>query len=192
LTVRGEWQGIRFTASLVLAASAAAWFWHVALENTGQATATVDLLYAQDVALAHYSAVRLNEYYVSQYADHTPLTHPARGVVLAVRQILPMGGGHPWAVIGSLGRGVSFATDALQFYGLAARAGQVAVGLTAVQLPATRQQHEHAMVVMQDAPVRLASHTVVSLGFFGWFEADHPAATSTAHLAFVDKALTLP
>src|SRR5690349_22972413 len=33
LTARGEWQGIRFTAALVLAASAVAWFWHVALEN---------------------------------------------------------------------------------------------------------------------------------------------------------------
>ncbi len=156
LTACGEWLGIRFTASLVLAASAAAWFWHVALENTGKATATVDLLYAQDVALAHYSTVRLNEYYVSQYVDHTPLTHPERGVVLTVRQNLPIGGRHPWAVMGSLGRGVSFATDALQFYGLASRAGQVAVGLTAGQLPATRQQHEHAMVVIQDAPVCLA------------------------------------
>ena len=38
LTAQGEWQGIRFTASLVLAASAAAWFWHVALENVGRAT----------------------------------------------------------------------------------------------------------------------------------------------------------
>ena|SRR2546429_1183217 len=27
LTARGEWQGIRLTTSLVLAASAAAWFW---------------------------------------------------------------------------------------------------------------------------------------------------------------------
>jgi cellobiose phosphorylase len=192
LTAQGEWQGIRFTATLVLAASAVAWFWHVTLENTGQATATVDLLYAQDVALAHYSLVRLNEYYISQYVDYTPLTHPERGVVLAVRQNLPMGGRYPWAVIGSLRRGVSFATDALQFYGLAARAGHDAVGLTAVQLPARRQQHEHAMVVLLDAPARLAPHTVVDLGFFGWFEADHPAATSTADLAFVDEALTLP
>jgi 1,2-beta-oligoglucan phosphorylase len=165
LTARGEWQGIRFTASLVLAASAAAWFWQVALENTGRATATVDLLFTQDVALAHYGTVRLNEYYVSQYVDHTPLTHPERGVVLAVRQNLPMGGRHPWAIIGSLERGVSFATDALQFYGLATRAGHGAVGLMAAQLPATRQQHEHAMVVIQDAPVRLVPHTVVSLGF---------------------------
>jgi 1,2-beta-oligoglucan phosphorylase len=192
LTARGEWQGIRFTASLALAATAAAWFWRVALENTGKAAATVDLLYAQDVALAHYGAVRLNEYYVSQYVDHTPLTHPERGVVLAVRQNLPMGGRHPWAVIGSLERGVSFATDALQLNGLATRAGHVAVGLTATQLPARRRQHEHAMVVIQDAPVRLAPNAVVHLGFFGWFEEDHQAATSAADLAFVDKALMLP
>src|SRR5262249_14802454 len=188
----GGWQGSGFRAGLVVAAAAAAWFWHVALENTGQDTATVDLLYAQDMALAHYSTVRLNEYYVSQYVDHTALTHPERGVVLAVRQNLPMVGRHPLAVIGSLGRGVSYATDALQFYGLATRAGYGAVGLTAAQLPASRQQHEHAMAVIQDAPVRLAPHTVVTLGFFGWFEADHPAATSSAALTFVDKALTLP
>jgi 1,2-beta-oligoglucan phosphorylase len=192
LTARGEWNGIHFTASLMLAASAAAWFWHVALENRGHAAATVDLVYAQDMALAHYGAVRLNEYYVSQYLDHTPLTHPTHAVVLAVRQNLPKGGRHPWAVLGSLGQGVSFATDALQFHGLATRAGGVAVGLGAPQLPAKRRQHEHAMAVIQDAPVRLEPHAVVHRGFFGWFEADHSAATSTADLAFVDQALALP
>jgi cellobiose phosphorylase len=192
LTATGEWQGLRVSAALVLAASAAAWLWHVTLENMGHAATMVDLLYAQDVALAHYGTVRLNEYYVSQYVDHTPLTHPERGVVLAVRQNLPMGGRHPWAIIGSLGRGVSFATDALQFHGLATRAGTAAVGLTQAQLPGKRQQHEHAMVVIQDAPVRLAPNTAVNLGFFGWFEADHPAATATADLAFVDQALALP
>jgi 1,2-beta-oligoglucan phosphorylase len=192
LTARGEWQGIRITASLVLAASAAAWLWHVALENTGHVAATVDLIYAQDVALAHYGAVRLNEYYVSQYVDHTPLTRPTRGVVLAMRQNLPMGGRHPWAVIGSLGQGVSFATDALQFHGLATRAGDVAVGLTAINLPARRWQHEHSMAVIQNAPMRVEPNAVVNLGFFGWFEEDHPAATSSADLAFVDQALALP
>jgi len=192
LTAHGEWNGLRITAALTLASSAAAWFWHVTLENTGQVAATVDLIYAQDVALASYDLVRLNEYYVSQYVDHTPLTHPACGVVLAVRQNLPMRGRHPWAVLGSLGRGVSFATDALQFHGLATRAGDVAVGLTQPQLPAKRRQHEHAMAVIQDAPVRLEPNAVVHLGFFGWFEEDHPTATSTADLALVDKALGLP
>jgi cellobiose phosphorylase len=192
LTARGEWHSIRFTAVFRLAASAVAWFWHVDLENTGHAAATVDLLYAQDMALAHYGLVRLNEYYISQYMDHTPLAHPTRGVVLAVRQNLPMGGRHPWAVLGSLGQGVSFATDAVQFHGLATRAGADAVGLTAPQLPGKRRQHEHAMAVIQDALVRLAPHAVVQCGFFGWCEVDHPAATSTADLALVDQALALP
>jgi cellobiose phosphorylase len=48
------------------------------------------------------------------------------------------------------------------------------------------------MAVIQDAPVRLEPHAVVNLGFFGWFEEDHPAATSSADLACVDKALALP
>jgi 1,2-beta-oligoglucan phosphorylase len=192
LAACGEWNGIRITLSLRLAASAAAWCWHVALENTGHAAATVDLIYAQDIALAHYGMVRLNEYYISQYLDHTPLTHPTRGIVLAIRQNLPMGGRHPWAVLGSLGQGVAFATDAVQFHGLATRAGEVAAGLTAPQLPAKRWQHEHALAVIQDAPVHLGPKAMTHRGFFGWFEENHPAATSTADLAFVDQALALP
>jgi cellobiose phosphorylase len=56
-------------ASMVLAESACAWFWHVALENKGDKAETLDLIYVQDLALAEYGAVRLNEYYVSQYVE---------------------------------------------------------------------------------------------------------------------------
>ena len=191
-SARGEWRAVRFTASLLLARSAPAWFWQVALENTGDVPVTVDLIYAQDVALTGYGAVRLNEYYVSQYLDHTPLEHRDRGVALAVRQNLPVDGRHPWAVIGSLGRGVSYATDALQFHGLATRAGQAPVGVTSPRLAGRRRQHEHSMAVVQDAPVTIAPGALVHLGFFGLVEADHPAATSDADLVFVDRAMALP
>jgi len=191
LTASGQWRGIRFVASLQLAASAPAWFWQVELENTGNAAETLDLIYAQDLALAHYGAVRLNEYYVSQYVDHTPLTHPKRGVVLASRQNQSMGGRNPWCLIGSLGQGVSFATDALQVHGLATRAGQTPPAV--IQgLPGSRRQHEHSMPAIQDAPLRLEPGQRAERGFFGWFEADHPAATAAADLVFVDRALTLP
>ena len=86
LTLSGDWWGIRFMASMVLAKSACAWFWHVALENKGDKAETLDLIYVQDLALAEYGAVRLNEYYVSQYVDHAPLSHPERGLVLASRR----------------------------------------------------------------------------------------------------------
>src|SRR6185369_13536445 len=118
-----------------LAADAPAWFWHVTLENAGAAPVTVDLVYAQDLALANYGLVRMNEYYVSQYVDLTPLAHAQRGVALAVRQNLAMGDRHPWAVVGALGRGVGFATDALDLHGLATRAGAAPIALTSSRLP---------------------------------------------------------
>jgi len=192
VSIDGEWQHLRFHVALALAQSSAAWLWHVTLENTGPHRTTVDLIYAQDLALAHYGAVRMNEYYVSQYIDYTPLTHAQCGTVLAVRQNLPMDGRHPWAVIGSLGNGVSFATDALQLHGLATRAGAVAEGLQRALLPGKRHQHEHSMAVIQDVQLRLAPSAMVRRGFFGWFEEDHPAASSPADLTFVDQALALP
>ena len=140
----GEWQGIRFAVVLTLADSAPAWFWHVMLENTGPAAVTVDLIHAQDLGLAAYGAVRLNEYYVSQYLDHAPLAHPERGWVVASRQNQPMGGLNPWCVIGALGRGTSFATDALQVHGLATRAGHTASwrdGRLARRPPPARARH---------------------------------------------------
>ncbi len=188
----GEWQGIRFHVSLVLARSAPAWFWHVVLENVGAESQTVDLIHAQDLALAHYGAVRLNEYYVSQYVDYTPLVHAEHGVVLAVRQNLAMGGRHPWLLMGSLGRAVSFATDALQLYGLGHRAGEGPAALVSETLSATRQQHEHSMAVLQDAPVRLAPGETAERGFFVWFEPDHPAPSAPADLAFLARTLALP
>src|SRR5262245_11088013 len=192
LDVGGEWDGLRFDVSLRLAASAPAWFWHVAIENTGRRVETIDLLYAQDIALADYGAVRLNEYYVSQYVDHTPLTHPAHGVMIAVRQNLSVGGRHPWALIGSLANASSFCTDALQFHGLATRAGGVPVGLEAESLPGVRRQHEHSLAVIQDAPRRLEPGARATLGFFGWLEPDHADATATSDLALADRALALP
>lgn len=187
----GEWRGLRFNLRLVLAQSAPAWFWHVELENTGMEAETYDLIYTQDLGLAHYGAIRLNEYYVSHYIDHTALNHPQRGTALASRQNQSMGGRCPWTVIGSLGRGISYATDALQFYGLTGRAGLQPVGLTE-GLPCVRRQHEHSMAALQDSPVRLEPGAKAQRGFFGWFEPDKQNATSAADLKFVDRALALP
>src|SRR5262249_54446166 len=75
----GSWMDINYTLALVLAGNAPAWFWHVRLESTAPTAQVVDLTYAQDVALAPYGAIRLNEFYVSQYVDHTPLQLPGHG-----------------------------------------------------------------------------------------------------------------
>jgi cellobiose phosphorylase len=189
---RGTWCDVRFEVCLRLAPAAPAWFWHVAVENVGREPLTVDLIHAQDLALSDYGAVRQNEYYVSHYLDHTPLAHTERGAVLAVRQNQSVGGRHPWVVLGSLHRASSFATDALQFCGVAGRSGAGPAALRAERLPGNRQQHEHAMAALQDEAVRLEPGARVLRGFFGWLEPDHPAATSAADLAFADRALALP
>lgn len=191
MTAAGQWQGIRFQVSLALADSAPAWFWHVNLNNTRPAVATLDLIYCQDLALAHYWAVRMNEYYVSHYVDHTPLSHPRHGILLASRQNQSMGGCNPWTLIGALGQGVSYATDALQVHGLATRAGSSPPAL-ANGLPGYRRQHEHSMAALQHALVHLEPGASCRCGFFGWFEAHHPAATCADDLAFVDKIMALP
>ena len=187
----GKWGDLVFRLRLVLAESAAAWFWHVELENTGAVPVTCDLIHSQDIGLAHYGAVRLNEYYVSQYVDHSPLDHPQQGTAVASRQNQSMGGRCPWTVIGSLRRGVAYATDALQFHGLETRAGGKPVALTS-GLPGKRLQHEHSMVAIQDEPVVLAPGAIARSGFFGWFEADKQAATSAGDTAMIDAALALP
>ena len=187
----GRWQDIDYSLTLMLARDKPAWFWHVRLENKGSTTQTVDLTYVQDTALASYGGIRLNEFYVSQYLDHTPLRHARQGVMVATRQNQAADGRFPWSLIGSLREGTSFATDALQFHGLTSRTGEVAAGL-AGDLPGTRLQHEHALVVIRDTPIRLAPQSAADGGFFGLYIPDHPDATSPADAERAAEALALP
>lgn len=187
----GAWGDLAFRLRLVLAESAKAWFWHVELENTGDEPVTCDLIHTQDIGIAHYGAVRLNEFYVSQYVDHAPLDHAAKGVAVASRQNQAMGGRCPWTVIGSLGNAVGYATDALQFNGLSTRAGGTP-GALADGLPGARLQHEHSLVAIQDESVVLEPGAKSQRGFFGWFEVDKPTATSADDICWIDAALALP
>ncbi len=187
----GSWLGIDYALELVLSKSATAWFWHVQLSNRAADAQTLDITYAQDLAIAPYGAVRMNEFYVSQYVDHTPLTHAEHGIVAASRQNQPVDGRHPWCIIGSLRKGAAFATDALQFHGLANREGRSTRHLAA-ELPNRRLQHEHSMVVIREAPIRLEPNASASGGFFGRFFADHPEATSAADLDCVKHIVALP
>jgi len=191
VSLSGQWGDIAYTLRLVLAATAPAWFWHVELHSTGSNASTVDLLLAQDLALSSYGAVRLNEYYVSQYVDHSALQHPRLGWVVASRQTQAVAGRHPWCVQASLNRAVSYGTDALQLLGLAQRGNRPWPGLTE-GLPGTRLQHEHGMALLQDAPVRLPAGGRVQRGFFGWLSTDHVEATSEQDLRHADQALALP
>lgn len=185
----GEWQGVGLELRLVLAEAEPFWCWQVGLENRTGSPLAVDLVYAQDLALASYGAARLNEHYVSHYLDLTALEHPRAGFVVAARQNLAQGKRHPWAVLGALTRGAAYATDALQVHGLAPRMGEPSVGLVS-GLPTRRLQHEHAMPAVQTEVARLAPGERWAGGFFAAVQADHPAATGPDDLAAVDRVLT--
>src|SRR5882724_5503388 len=187
----GTWLSIDYTIALVLAQNFRAWFWHVRLENTNSTPQVLHVTYAQDIALAPYGAIRLNEFYVSQYIDHTPLQLPGHGVVIASRQNQAVDGRHPWCLIGSLREATAFATDALQFHGLATRAGEPPVGMTG-DLPARRLQHEHSMVVIRDSRIELGARSSAAAGFFGCYLADHDDATSAADVQRAARTLELP
>ena len=182
---------LQWQVTLRLSDDMPAWFWHVQLHHTGTVTRQVDLVHIQDVALCAYAAVRLNEYYVSQYIDFTPLTHVDRGPVVAARQNQPVAGRHPWMVMGSLGQTVSWSTDALQTHGWAARSGEAPAGLRA-GLPGQRLQHEHACIGLQSAQLTLQPGGSAWGGFFGAYLSHHEAASGVNDLQVVDQVTRLP
>ena len=186
--VTGSWQGLDFSVSFRLGGRVTAWYWHVAVTNRDVDSAELDVVYAQDVALASYVTVRTNEYYVSQYLDLTPVVTDEAGTALAVRQNMP-GSAAPWILIGSLRDGAGWGTDALQITGRG-RDGIVA-GLTR-DLPNARLQHEHTLALVQDRAVVLGQHQTLRTGFFGIAVPDHPAATSAADRAAATEALGQP
>ncbi|MEI8083237.1 MAG: hypothetical protein WCI74_15475, partial [Actinomycetes bacterium] len=184
--VVGSWQGLDFSVELVLSEEVPAWFWHVQLTNSCDDDVTADLVYSQDVALSPYPMVRSNELYVSQYLDRAVLEHPINGVAVAIRNNLGVSGRHPWLLVGSLRRGVGFATDALAVCGNDSRFREPLVVLTHQTLPSETLAHEHAMATVADEPMVLLAGQRAAAGFFGVVQPDHADATSDADVAVID------
>ncbi|MBQ0942111.1 hypothetical protein KAK07_02050 [Ideonella sp. 4Y16] len=192
LHAQGRWEALAWRVHLVPSATDTAWFWHVELHNEGPDTLQLDALHALDPGLAPWGAVRTNEYYVSHYLDHQPLTHPRHGTVLATRQNLAVEGRHPWLLLGSLRRCVAWATDGLQWWGRGADDNADGDAAALRQgLPAQRLQHEHALLALQDEALTLPPGARAQLGFFALLLADHPAASGPADLAWVDTVTAM-
>ncbi|MGV8909488.1 MAG: GH36-type glycosyl hydrolase domain-containing protein [Propionicimonas sp.] len=178
--ITGTWRDLAYTVTFRLGDALAAWYWHVSVTNVGSAPVEIDVVHTQDLALAPYSAVRTCEYYVSQYLDLTAVVTSTVGTVLAVRQNMP-GATQPWAAIGCLSEGVGWGTDALQLS-----------ALSDTFLPSKRLQHEHTLAMLQARPVRLDVGENLSTGFFGVYQPDHQAPTSSRDSAVVDRVLEQP
>ena len=189
--ISGTWRDLEYTVTFRLADAITAWYWHISVKSLRSGPTDIDVVYAQDLALAPYGALRACEYYVSQYLDLTPVATSAAGTALAVRQNMP-GPTVPWAIVGCLTEGVGWGTDALQLVGRAHHAGAQPVGLSALDLPSSRLQHEHTLALLQARSMQVAKGETVTTGFFGIHQPDHPAATSDTDAAWVDEALSQP
>jgi cellobiose phosphorylase len=102
-----------------------------------------------------------------------------------------MAGRYPSLFVGSLGRAVSFATDALSVYGKGHACHRQATGLYE-GLAGIKCQHEHAMVALQEEEFLLEPGQVAQRGFFAHLLIDHPEALSAADLQRLEIALALP
>jgi cellobiose phosphorylase len=102
------------------------------------------------------------------------------------RQNLSQGGAYPWAAHGCLEGAEGFATDFRQLMGPAYRdADQLDVPF-GTNLPSERLQYETACAALQSKAVMLETGGETSWTFFGFFEADHPAASSDVDLSQID------
>ena len=187
VVVEGCHDGVDYRLALRLGTEHATWHWLLEVTNTSAAPVTVDAVLTHDPALAPIGAVRTNEYYVSQYLDLSPVQTPDHGVAVAVRQNMP-GERAPWLLLGAIGGGESWATDALQLVERTPE-GVRWSGLAQPTLPSRRLQHEHSLIAVQDQPTELAPRQTHLTGFWGIALPDHPEATSDADAHWAQVAV---
>ncbi|MBV8797497.1 MAG: cellobiose phosphorylase, partial [Hyphomicrobiales bacterium] len=182
----GAESGVGHRVTLWLHPRLNAWFWRVEVVNRRDEELHCDAVLIQDLGLGDQGFLMNNEAYASQYLDHHVAHHPRLGHVLMGRQNLSQGGAHPWAAHGCLEGAAGYATDFRQLMGPSYRdADQLGVPFGA-SLPSERLQYETACAALQSKAAALAPGGTTSWTFFGFFEPDHPAASSDADLSLVE------
>ncbi|OWA33336.1 cellobiose phosphorylase [Saccharibacillus sp. O16] len=166
----GEAAGIDYEVLFTLTESA--WFWEVSLTGTAE---QVDLIYGQDLGLAHRDAALSSEAYVCQYIDHAAFHSDKHGFVVCSRQNQPQeAGSFPYIQQGCLNGAVGYSTDGFQFYGQSYKETDQPEALTRPALANEVYQYEFAYTALQTGRTRLqgSQHFV----FYAWFQPDHPSA----------------
>ena len=182
----GETSAVRHRVSLWLHPRLNAWLWRVEVANQRASELPCDTVFIQDLGLGDQGFLMNNEAYASQYLDHHVALHPRLNHVLMSRQNLSQGGAYPWAAHGCLEGAASFATDFRQVMGPAYRDADQFMSPFGTSLPSTRLQFETACAALQSNAATLAPGAVTRWTFFGFYEPDHPAASSDADLSLIE------
>ncbi|MBU5444830.1 cellobiose phosphorylase [Paenibacillus sp. MSJ-34] len=154
------------------------WFWDVQIEGSG---AEVDILYGQDLGLAHKGAVRSNEAYLSQYIDHAVFEDETKGYVVCSRQNQPQQGIFPYMQQGALTKAIGYSTDGFQFFGLSYKESNEPAAFGKERLDNEVYQYEFAYTALQSERVTLDGKA--QFVFYGLFRPDHPQAIASLEFA---------
>lgn len=167
------------------------WFWEVKLDgsnavlldNSGRMlpegnAILADVVYGQDVGIAHPGAVRSNEAYVSQYIDHTVFKDEDQGYgyIVCSRQNQPQGDKFPYLQQGALTGAAGYSTDGFQFFGLSYKETDQPAALLREHLDNEIYQYEFAYTALQSPKVQLKGSE--QFVFYGLFQSDHPLAVT--------------
>jgi 1,2-beta-oligoglucan phosphorylase len=182
----GEQSGVSHHVTLWLHPRSNIWLWRLDVVNRRDSELSCDAVFIQDLGLGDQGFLMNNEAYASQYLDHYVARHPRLNHVLMSRQNLSQGGTYPWAAHGCLEGAAGFATDFRQLMGPSYRdADQFSVGF-GTNLPSKRLQFETGCAALQSRAATLAPGAATSWTFFGFFEPDHPEASSDADLGLIE------
>lgn len=187
-TTNARWKGtiedIKYEVVFHLADDAI-WFWEVSIDDNHNQK--VDLVYTQDIGLAHTNALQSNEAYVSQYIDHSVYKNHKDSFTICSRQNQDQQGLNPFIQQGSLQRNIGFSTDGFQFFGQTYKQTNVPEALLQQNLANTVYQYEFAYSALQSEPIHLNNKKTFI--FYVHFQDNHPeAVTQLENEAFIHKA----
>jgi 1,2-beta-oligoglucan phosphorylase len=169
----GSFEGVSYTVSFTLSEKGI-WFWDLELEGTD---VKADIIYGQDVGLAHRGAVRTNEAFIAQYVDHRVFKKETLGYVVCSRQNQRNGNAFPYLQQGSLTKAAGYATDGFQFFGRSYKETDIPEALYKENLPNEVYQYEFAYIALQSEAVELQGKE--QFVFYGCFKEDHPEAITS-------------
>lgn len=145
------------------------WFWNVEVEA---GVNQIDVLYGQDVGLAHRGMIQTNEAYTSQYVDYKVFDDEKNGYVVCSRQNQPQNNKFPYLQQGSLTKAVSYSTDGYQFFGLSYKETDVPEALFNEQLANRVYQYEFGFAALLSEKKTGSVNEI----FYGVVKDNHEAA----------------
>ncbi len=177
----GSWGGLDYTCILQLSKKSLSWQWSVDIQNQGNNTVGLDLIWLQDVGLKPATDGAVNEYYVSQYLERRILEHKDYGSVVCCRQNMKETAGNPWMIMSCKNSAISASTDGMQFYGNKYRETGVPEGLISDSMGG-EYSGESSVIALQEIPFDLAPGEKHRSVFAATYLHDHPLATSVDDL----------